>query len=155
MGVRKDLGALPRLPQPIPGVVTLRDVITGIDPGAFMELKVGSKDRERYPHVRRGEPFDKMLTRRAGRVIAIGFNHRRLRWDAPCPTIVAQCSAIYHPDEPRTLGINELKRVSAFPDDFILEGLFSQQWERIGRAVPPLLMKAVAETVKEVLDGLR
>jgi DNA (cytosine-5)-methyltransferase 1 len=60
---------------------------------------------------------------------------------------------MYHWDEPRSLTIAELKRVSGFPDDFILTGSFNKQWERIGRAVPPVMMSHVASTVRsKILD---
>ena len=53
------------------------------------------------------------------------------------------------------LNINELKRISSFPDDFILHGNLYQKWERVGRAVPPLMMAKVAETVaKEILEKI-
>lgn len=52
----------------------------------------------------------------------------------------------------RKLTIDELKRICAFPDDFIITGSYAQQWERLGRAVPPLMMRAVAECVREVLQ---
>ena len=45
--------------------------------------------------------------------------------------------------------IPELKRIMSVPDDFILTGACAQQWERLGRMVPPLMMKAVAETVRD------
>lgn len=52
----------------------------------------------------------------------------------------------------RSFFISEAKSLGGFPPDYILTGDFSQQWERIGRAVPPLMMKAIAGTVyKEVL----
>ena len=34
-------------------------------------------------------------------------------------------------------GDAELRRICSFPDDFVLEGSYQQQWERCGRAVPP------------------
>lgn len=49
----------------------------------------------------------------------------------------------------------ELKAICGFPPDYVLTGDKEQQWERCGRAVPPLMMKAIAETVyKEVLCRL-
>lgn len=55
----------------------------------------------------------------------------------------------------RKISIEELKILSSFPEDFILTGSYSNQFERIARAVPPFLMKAVAQSVKEsVLDKL-
>ncbi len=48
----------------------------------------------------------------------------------------------------RKFTIAELKRICAFPDDFILTGTYAQQWERLGNSVPPLMMKAIAEAIR-------
>ena len=74
--------------------------------------------------------------------------------DAPCPTVCASHGAqsiasITHPTEKRKFSIGELKRICAFPDDFVLLGTYPQQWERLGRAVPPVMMAAVAATVRD------
>lgn len=61
----------------------------------------------------------------------------------------AGLATVTHPTECRKFSIAELKRLSSFPDDFILTGSYEQQWERVGRAVPPLMMKAVAESVRD------
>ena len=41
--------------------------------------------------------------------------------------------------------IEELKKIQSFPVDYILDGSYNKQLERLGRSVPPLMMKAVAE----------
>ena len=74
--------------------------------------------------------------------------------DAPIPTVTAKganitAASVVHPTERRKFTIDELKIVSSFPADFKLNGTFSQQWERIGRAVPPLMARAVAEVVRD------
>ncbi len=51
----------------------------------------------------------------------------------------------------RKLSIPELKIISSFPTDYILTGTYSKQWERIGRAVPPLMMKAIAEHIYDTI----
>ena len=51
--------------------------------------------------------------------------------------------------ERRKFTIAELRRICAFPDDFVLTGTFAQQWERLGNSVPPLMMKAIAETIRD------
>lgn len=53
----------------------------------------------------------------------------------------------------RKLSIAELRRLGGFPDDFQLTGSYAQQWERIGRAVPPPMMHAVARTVRDQVLG--
>ena len=85
------------------------------------------------------------------------FNLVRAAWDLPCPTITATGAqgrgGIYHPEENRGFTIGELKRLSGLPDDFQLSGTFAQKAERIGRMVPPLMTKAIAESIyKNVLE---
>jgi DNA (cytosine-5)-methyltransferase 1 len=80
------------------------------------------------------------------------FSLVRLDFNSIAGTIQAShgttngCSHI-HPIENRKLTIRELKRIMSFPDDYIISGTFSQQWERIGRSVPPLLMKEISNHV--------
>jgi len=82
------------------------------------------------------------------------FNLVRPHPDAPCPTICAShghpgIASVTHPTEKRKLAIAELKRICAFPDDFVLTGTYSQQWERLGRAVPPVMAASVARTIRD------
>lgn len=54
--------------------------------------------------------------------------------------------------KPRQMTIDELRAICGFPADFKLTGTYVQQWERLGRAVPPPMMAAVAAAIrKEVL----
>jgi len=71
-----------------------------------------------------------------------------------CPTITQRSGStsvagVVHPTEKRKFTIAELKRICAFPDDFILTGTYTQQWERLGRAVPPVMMYHIAKTVRD------
>lgn len=62
-------------------------------------------------------------------------------------------ASVTHPTEKRKFSIQELKRICAFPDDFILTGSYAQQWERLGRAVPPVMMMYIAKTIQlEILE---
>jgi DNA-cytosine methyltransferase len=49
----------------------------------------------------------------------------------------------------RRFTIAELRRICGFPDDFVLAGTFSQQWERLGDAVPPPMARAWAEAIAD------
>lgn len=74
--------------------------------------------------------------------------------DAPCPTLTrahgaTSAAGVVHPTEKRRFSIAELRRICAFPDDFRLCGTYSQQWERLGRSVPPLMMAKVAVTIRD------
>lgn len=74
--------------------------------------------------------------------------------DKPCPTVCAShgnigMAGITHWAERRKFTIPELKRICGFPDDFILTGTYAQQWERLGRAVPPVMMGHIAAAVRD------
>ena len=82
------------------------------------------------------------------------FNTKRASYYKPSPTLTAS-GGLIHWKEDRVLSVPELKRIQSLPDDFILTGSHSQQTERVGRMVPPLMMKAIAENIyKEVLSEL-
>jgi DNA (cytosine-5)-methyltransferase 1 len=61
----------------------------------------------------------------------------------------AGIASVTHPTERRKFSIAELKRICAFPDDFTLTGTYAQQWERLGRAVPPVMMMHIAATIRD------
>ena len=80
------------------------------------------------------------------------FNLKRVSQYQPAPTLTAMGSndttaGAFHWAEPRKLTIGELKRIQSLPDDFKLTGKWNQKAERIGRMVPPLMMKAIADSV--------
>jgi len=89
--------------------------------------------------------------------------------DRPSPTITASdgstsetasfscggfCQTEGGPKTRRKYAIKELKVLFGLPEDFKLTGSFEQQWERIGRSVPPLLMYAVSREAMETLNAL-
>ena len=95
---------------------------------------------------------DKVLTGMNYHVKGHHFNLKRSSLRKPCPTITAMgnlagVAGTCHPIEDRKFTIKELKRIMSLPEDFKLTGKHKQQSERIGRMVPPLMMKALAESV--------
>lgn len=82
------------------------------------------------------------------------FQLTRPDLDGPCGCITASggntsTASVAHPTEKRKFTIAELRRICAFPDDFILTGTYAQQWERLGRAVPPVMMSHIAATIRD------
>lgn len=80
--------------------------------------------------------------------------------DGPSPTVTAaggghesgnSIASVIHPTEKRKFSIAELKRICAFPDSFVLSGHYAKDWERLGRAVPPMMMFHIASKVRDVL----
>jgi len=95
---------------------------------------------------------DKVLTGMDYHAKGHHFNLKRSSLRKPCPTITAMgnlagIAGTCHPLEDRKFTIKELKRIMSLPEDFKLTGVHKQQSERIGRMVPPLMMKALAESV--------
>lgn len=74
--------------------------------------------------------------------------------DAPVPTVTASnnrrgVAGVTHPLERRKLTLAELRRLCSFPDDFALPGSYQDGWTRLGNAVPPVMMRHVAEAVRD------
>jgi DNA (cytosine-5)-methyltransferase 1 len=56
----------------------------------------------------------------------------------------------------RRLTLGEARALCGFPADFVLTGTYAQRWERLGRAVPPVMMAHIAATVRDdILTPLR
>lgn len=82
----------------------------------------------------------------------------RLWWDRPSVTIRTEFfkpekGRYLHPVEHRPITHREAARIQSFPDDFVFTGSKIEIARQIGNAVPPLLGKAVAESVYQVLRG--
>lgn len=54
---------------------------------------------------------------------------------------------LIHPHEDRGLSVREAARLQSFPDWFEFKGSIGFQQQQVGNAVPPLLAKAVFETI--------
>jgi DNA (cytosine-5)-methyltransferase 1 len=171
IGVRDDLGVSPAFPKPLPYRYSVRDAIPwirGFEDGkgysghvmfsaekpmdtvsAQRPIKVEAEaDISRYAI---GKKWDEIGP---GGHVFYGTGLARPRLDGPSPTVTqtggqSGAASVLHPTEKRKFSIAELRRICGFPDDFILTGTYAQQWERLGRAVPPVMMAAIATTVRD------
>ncbi len=75
---------------------------------------------------------------------------QRLPLKEPSPTILTSRTSYYHPIEPRYLTPREAAACQSFPNDFIFHGSQTAAFRQIGNAVPPLLAKALGESVKQI-----
>jgi len=154
IGTRKDLRIEPSFPIANKKIITVRTAIKGCKCGLKQDNFIG----ERLELSKKIKPY------KAGNDITKGmsFNLKRLSFDKPSRTVIKQIGnnkgvyggGLIHPTENRHLTINELKRISSFPDNFKLIGTFQEQWARIGNAVMPNMMKAIAEHIRDnILNG--
>lgn len=150
IGVRKDLNIMPSHPLPSNREITLKQALEGVVNEEWeltaSKYKESTRVYELLKQMKPGEDGKKYANNSY-------FNLARLRWDRPCNSILQAdakhtSSRAVHPEEFRRLTISEIKRVSTFPDDFKFTGTYAQQWERIGRAVPPVMMFKIAQHVK-------
>lgn len=164
VGVREDLGRDPAFPTPLPYRYSLRDALPWVtirgNVPSPIEIREGVTGNHFHipehvaPSIRAfsiGRLWDDT---RVGHNHIKRFNLIRCEPSQPCPTVTATggnlgAAGLVHPYEKRKWSILELKRICSFPADFALDGSYLQQWERLGRAVPPLMMARVASTVRD------
>lgn len=78
--------------------------------------------------------------------------YRRLAPDLPSETVVNVRKSMWiHPKFNRAISAREAARLQSFPDDYIFYGTKDSVYQQIGNAVPPVLGRAVAEKVLELL----
>ncbi len=126
VGVRNDLKLEPAHPSPLAYRYTVRDALPHVE-----RVKLGGRPDNWVSSVRP-----------SGTIVASDAT--------TSPTAYFSCGGYVEvAGERRKFTIEELRRICGFPDDFALTGSFAQQWERLGRAVPPVMMKQIAETLRD------
>ena len=161
VGVRNDIGIDPVFPKPEKYFYTIRDALNGVEIDEAERLML-IESAKKYSWYKIAEQFPvnpaKMIAGEDIRGKGKAFNLQRWPYDSPVGTLCQSHGqpGVYgtiHPTEIRKFTINELKRLTSIPDDFILTGDYSQKYERLARMVPPVMMKHIAETIRrEVLD---
>jgi len=145
IGIRDDLGVEPTHPRPQTRPITVREALRGCPAGPVPRFD--DKYARLWPRVPVGG--------NASDVIGKGFNSCvKIDPDKPAPTLPKTqtgrgFATVCHWAEPRALSIPEAKRLASFPDEFRFIGTYQEQWARIGNAVPPLLMRAIAEHIRD------
>ena len=129
-------------PKPINKIVTLGEAFEGL---CFTEADRIETDISRFSTyallktVKPGNAHEKRFSLQKGNNLGV----------SQCITASSSCLSAYAPRhwDNRAYTVAETKRIMSIPDDYILTGDYSKQVERLGRMVPPLMMKAVAENL--------
>ena len=80
--------------------------------------------------------------------------YRRLDPSKPSETVVNVRKSMWiHPELDRAVSAREAARLQSFPDWYKFYGTKDSVYQQIGNAVPPLLGRAVAEKVLDILDN--
>jgi len=143
VGFRNDLGLSPVFPRPDSWGYTIGESLKGLDTSV-------------------------QCIRFTGRGWGVGAPIYTPSFQSPTVTTMGFFSDVYKVDRPSSINcfsenqknsdrltIHELKRLCSFPDDFELSGSYEQRWERLGRAVPPMMMSRIASTIAEKLNAKR
>jgi DNA (cytosine-5)-methyltransferase 1 len=128
IGVRNDLKLKPEFPRPLSYNYSVREVLPHV-------LKMGYNDA--FGSASFGPSTRPSYTIGASPHTGNGLS-------PPSEIVTAQGKRRYT--------IDELKKICGFPDDFKLVGSYLKQWERLGRAVPPVMAAKIAEGVRRVLE---
>jgi DNA (cytosine-5)-methyltransferase 1 len=173
IGVRPDLSVRPHFPDPThsrrPGGLvkrapwlTLLEALSDIrDHIGYISLPPKYAEYMRYvppggnwrqlPDELKPEAMGGAYSAGGGRM---GF-YRRLAWFEPAPTLVTspamKATMMVHPWEDRPLSVREYLRVQGFPDDWKVVVPVQDAYRLFGEAVPVLLARAIAETVKSLI----
>ena len=77
----------------------------------------------------------------------------RLNYDEPCGTVVNVRKSMWiHPTKDRAVSVREAARLQTFPDSFVFCGTEDKQYQQVGNAVPPIMAKAIANKLAQILD---
>jgi DNA (cytosine-5)-methyltransferase 1 len=147
IGVRKDIKKEITFPKPFNYIISAEEGCVGVVNTPKDILDASHKDGIVKGYIL------KMKEGESGNQYAPSgyFGLQRIKRDAPSPTICQRQgnkgACLIHWQEHRELSVPELIRLMSFPDDYYLGEKYTQKTERLGRAVPPLLMKEIASHV--------
>jgi DNA (cytosine-5)-methyltransferase 1 len=134
-------------PKPFNYIVKLKDAFDGL---VFTDEDRVETDLKKY------KVYELLQATPVGKSHHKAFTLAKASPNDVSPCIKATTGKIgaresYHWDN-RAFTVSEIKRIMSVPDDYILTGTYQQKVERLGRMVPPLMMKAVAENIyREIL----
>lgn len=107
----------------------------------------------RYGYIRPGQNWEAIPSRLLKNYEDCSRCHtgiyHRLEWDKPAMVIGKfRKNMLIHPSQDRGLSVREAARLQSFPDDYIFLGSIGFQQQQVADAVPPMLAKAVASSIR-------
>ncbi|MHA1847023.1 MAG: DNA cytosine methyltransferase, partial [Promethearchaeota archaeon] len=147
--MRKKNASTMNLDEDLKSFVTVKDAIGDLE---------DEKENKEWSHefTKHKEDFVEKLS-----AVPIGetlYKRYRDAWfrlfpDQPSKTVKENHGGVFiHYKFPRVLTPRELARLQSFPDNFIFKGTKSNVLKQIGNAVPPGLARAIAKSIKIVLN---
>lgn len=146
-------------PVPNNKIVTIKEALEGVTAKTFANIKYPIELMKQIPQGKNitsaskelvDKYFPKLLSKKFMKDIM-----RRDSWDKPTCTVIKMFIPFamepkIHPAEHRYYSIEELCALCSFPTDWKFANLnYVQRHARLGNAVMPNFMKAIAETIKK------
>jgi len=151
IGVREDLGIEPSHPKPQGRPTILRECIwdlRGNREDDRMLSPIIQKVAKKQPH-RWSTDVRIYMSIKGNQGSSLTL--KWADWDGVCMTIIQDeraLTGIVHPDRERYISLREAQRIAGFPDTFRFTDR-SNGMKRVGNTVPPPLMKAIAEHIRD------
>jgi len=143
IGVRNDVGIEPTFPVPSMTIQSVSEALIGITPD-LKDTWIPRQKRWLWKKLLPGEDGQKIMGE------GKAFSVKKIDPNRPSPTILKSRGDIQlHWKEERRLSISELKAICSFPQSFTFLGSPSSQQARLGNAVMPKMMEAIARHIKE------
>lgn len=147
IGVRKDLEKDSVFPEPSNKIITAKQAIGEIKNTGKVFIPTAPKVLALMGKMKPGQCGTDIPGNKTG------FQMLKLDPNRPCPTVTKTCtgtwfSGMFHYSQNRYLTIKEVCVLCSFPEDWILTGSFQQQWSRLGNAVMPKFMQAIAKSIR-------
>jgi DNA (cytosine-5)-methyltransferase 1 len=111
---------------------------------------------KRYRYLKQGQNWadlpDSLMKNYTDKDRCHSYIYKRLEEGKPCITVsdFRKCMFI-HPTENRGLSVREAARLQSFPDWYEFRGELSYQQQQVACAVPPLMAREIAKTIKKML----
>lgn len=155
VGVREDLNLDPAHPVPLPYRYSVRDALPWIvscksGPTGFGVGSLTAPAPAPAVSASMQAPYSAHeVTADIDVMIQSGARPKQFSSSSSPAIMAGRTTEMRQGTEKRKFTIAELKRICAFPDDFILTGSYSQQWERLGNSVPPVMMFHIAQVIRD------
>jgi DNA (cytosine-5)-methyltransferase 1 len=149
IGVRKDINITNYFPKPIDKILRIKDVAVK---NTEEELKEAYDLTPNYikPYLEKMKDYEcasKYIKSKSY------FSMKRNGYYKPSRTIT-KTPSLFHHNENRFLTRSELKIYASFPEYYKFSGNLKNIYNRIGNSVPPKMMKAIAENLKNELEKI-
>lgn len=163
--IRSGQGTEGRQDYPGPAATPFQDLMRHGSDGVRNHVapRLSETNLERLRHIPQGGNWTNIPTRllpagmRRARTSDHTKRYGRVHPDGLASTILTKCDphwgAYFHYEQDRAFTVREAARLQTFPDRYEFRGSRAEQYAQVGNAVPPLLARAVGESILQAIEA--